>query len=116
LARFAIATMVFLPLSPGLWMPRSAAEDGAEGSSSASSAASDGDVESPRAEQELEGLAHGAEREEIGSASIGKRFDDVLNGPAGVWIAGGEMGMWMFLGYAFQAVGLMDTTASRLAD
>ncbi|CEM34469.1 unnamed protein product [Vitrella brassicaformis CCMP3155] len=33
----------------------------------------------------------------------------------GVWRAGGELGMWMFLGYALQAVGLQETTASRSA-
>ncbi|CAM9288861.1 unnamed protein product [Choristocarpus tenellus] len=36
-------------------------------------------------------------------------------GVAETWLAGSELGLWMFLGFAFQAVGLGFTTASRSA-
>ena len=35
--------------------------------------------------------------------------------PAVVWRAGAELGLWMFLGFAFQSIGLLFTTASRSA-
>lgn len=46
-------------------------------------------------------------------------FSSAVNSPPeedkGAWLAGLELGIWMFAGYALQAVGLQFTTASRSA-
>lgn len=114
LARFAIASMVFLPLSPGLWRRGSDASgldagqgQGIERPPSPSQDARGGAEAGTGAHDESSVLPGPPE----GSGVIGQ----ALAGPNGVWLAGAEMGTWMFLGYAFQSVGLMDTTASRSA-
>lgn len=48
-----------------------------------------------------------------GEASGDERGSDSGDADLIAWRWGLEMGLWMFLGYAFQAVGLLNTTAQR---
>ncbi|CAM9661658.1 unnamed protein product, partial [Discosporangium mesarthrocarpum] len=86
LARFGLAALIFSPWTPGLLR------------------------EAPR----LPFSPPLLDKEWKGGEADGGG-NGVVASAAETWRAGGELGVWMFLGFAFQAVGLGFTTASRSA-
>lgn len=92
-ARFGIAALLFSPWTPGILRDPPSVVDMIAG-------------KKVDACSQARGAAAG---KEIGD---GVRDGDDGSGKAGdTWRAGAELGVWMFLGFAFQAVGLGFTTA-----
>lgn len=101
-ARFGIAALLFSPWTPGVLrdppsIPFSppAAED-----------VGDADAAEARREDEIGGDGDG------GGGGGGSATDAWRAGGATeAWRAGAELGLWMFMGFAFQSIGLEYTTA-----
>uniref|UniRef100_A0A0G4I7K5 EamA domain-containing protein n=1 Tax=Chromera velia CCMP2878 TaxID=1169474 RepID=A0A0G4I7K5_9ALVE len=97
--RFLVASVFFTP-----WLPSPTAGDGRDGET----------VSSPVGWEGGKGTENEGEGSEKGPlAGLFQRAPPEL-GPS-TWRAGVELGFWMFLGYALQAVGLETTSASRSA-
>eukprot|EP00903_Cladosiphon_okamuranus_P008765 g8397.t1 len=99
-ARFGIAALLFSPWTPGVQQdPPSIVEIVAGNASSLATVKEVGD----------------GDRDDARGGGDGGGGGGVPCSAVDTWRAGAELGAWMFLGFAFQAVGLGFTTASRSA-
>jgi drug/metabolite transporter (DMT)-like permease len=103
LLRFGLAALIASPYTPSL--PSLFFGTAQEPERLASSAASDNVGDSSDVESETRNLNDTAES----VSSSNKTNSDLQK----AWRWGAEMGMWMFLGFSFQAIGLGTTTAQR---
>ncbi|CAM9857252.1 unnamed protein product [Ectocarpus sp. 13 AM-2016] len=92
-ARFGIAALIFSPWTPGVLRDTPSIPDLVTGQVGV------GDKEGGG----------------LGAAGGGGGAGGATTAAAETWRAGAELGMWMFLGFAFQSIGLGLTTASRSA-
>ena len=112
-ARFFIAALLCAPLLPSF--DNKAYDDGgssrplpdAVAPAAAPSASSPGGDYSPIGDTAASASAAAAAAAAATPAAIS------TSSPLATWRARAELGVWMFLGYAFQAVGLQTTSASR---
>ena len=112
-ARFFIAALLCAPLLPSF--DNKAYDDSGSSRSlpdavapaAAPSASSPGGDYSPIGDTAASASAAAAAAAAATPAAIS------TSSPLATWRAGAELGVWMFLGYAFQAVGLQTTSASR---
>ncbi|CAM9581339.1 unnamed protein product, partial [Hapterophycus canaliculatus] len=93
-ARFGIAAIMFSPWTPGLFRNIPSIADLVSGKV---------------------GVSRGEGDEIDGSGAGGAGGGDGDGSAVETWRAGAELGVWMFLGFAFQSIGLGFTTASRSA-
>lgn len=96
-ARFGIAALLFSPWTPGVLRDPLSAVDIVAGKRGAPSLLGKGAAVGTD--------AGGGDRGDTGGG------DGCGSSAADTWRAGAELGVWMFLGFAFQAVGLCFTTA-----
>lgn len=105
LARFGLAALLASPYTPGLrlWVDDIKENIGVIESTTLF----DDDVDAQGEEKSTQTI------EKDTSQSNSREFDDRGESISLAWKYGAELGLYMFLGYAFQAIGLETTTASR---
>lgn len=97
LSRFGLAALLFSPWTPGLFRnppPLPFSQQSTVGA----------------VDVQKEGVVTTSEQQPTADAAVA-RDEDGFAGVGETWMAGAELGGWMFLGFAFQAVGLGFTTA-----
>lgn len=95
-ARFGIAALLFSPWTPGVLRDPPSVVDMLAGKKGPSSSAK---------------AAVAGEETGDGDGDDTRGGDSCSSSAVDTWRAGAELGVWMFLGFAFQAVGLGFTTA-----